>query len=162
MRDYQRYATIVAVFATVLFLAAVVAAFGLISLATNLEVIPAPEAGPLLGPIMTVAAGIVVFVLLLLLGVRTKPELQRIVLGYSAGVGVAALAVFVLTGAILVAIDEGSLFGLLGFAAQLLSQPFAWALAILAFVIAVVYSWILAARMTERGRPLWPWERRGE
>jgi hypothetical protein len=28
--------------------------------------------------------------------------------------------------------------------------------------VTLLYSWILALRFTERGRPLWPWERRGE
>ena len=52
MRDYQKYATIVAVFATVLYAALLVAAFGMISLATNLDVIADRSAGPLVGPTM--------------------------------------------------------------------------------------------------------------
>ena len=65
MRDDRAYAAVVAVFATFLYLALVVAAFGLISLATDTEVISDPSAGPLVGPVMTGAAVLTLFAFLL-------------------------------------------------------------------------------------------------
>ncbi len=162
MREYQKYATIVAVFAAALYAALLVACFGVLSLATNLEVISDPDAGSLVGTAMSGVTVLVVFALMLLLGVRTPPERQRIVVGYAIGTGFAALAAFLVTGALLHSRGEGVLANLLSFPVELLGAPFSWTVGILAFIITVVYSWLLAARFTERGRPLWPWERRGE
>jgi hypothetical protein len=162
MRDYQKYATTVAVFAAVLYAALLVASFGMISLFTDLEVINDPDVGSLVGPVMTVAAVLLVFTTMLFLGVRTPPEQQRIVIGYAIGSGFAAIAAFVVTGALLHTGEEGVLFNLLSLPADVLRGPFAWTVGILAFIVTVAYSWLLAARFTERGRPLWPWERRGE
>jgi hypothetical protein len=162
MRDYQKYATIVAVFATVLYLAAVVASFGLISLATDQEVISEPGAGPLVGPSMTGAAVALAFLMMLLVGIRTPPERQRIAPGYALATGLAALGMFIVTGGLLAVVADGQPFHLISFAADLLLRPFAWAVGALGFIVTVAYTWILALRFTERGRPLWPWERRGE
>lgn len=162
MRDYQKYAITVAVFAAVLYAALLVASFGLISLATNVEVISNPDVGTLVGPVMTGAAVVVVLVMMILLGVRTPPERQQIVVGYAVGTGFVAIAAFIVTGAVLHAGGEGVLFDLLSFPSEIVRGPFVWTAGILAFLITVVYSWLLAARFTERGRPLWPWERRGE
>jgi hypothetical protein len=40
-----------------------------------------------------------------------------------------------------------------------LRGPFAATTGILAFVVALLYSLVLASRLNEYGRPLWPWER---
>jgi hypothetical protein len=162
MRDYQKYAAIVAVFAAVLYAALIVAAFGLISLVTNLDVISAPDAGPLLGPSMAAAAALVVFVLMLLLGLRTRPENQRIAVGDSLGTGFAAFASFVLVGAILFALNSGPPADGIAFAGSLILGPFAATVGILGFIVTLLYSMVLASRMPERGRPLWPWERRDD
>jgi Family of unknown function (DUF6121) len=162
MRDYQKYATIVAVFATVLFLAAIVAAFGLISLATDREVISEADLGPLVGPTMTGASVAVACLLMLLVGLRTPPERQRIAPGYALATGVAAFGVFIVVGALLAVVGDGRPFHLITFSAAMLISPFAWVVGALGFVVTLLYTWILALRFTERGRPLWPWERRGE
>lgn len=161
MRDYQKYAAIVAFFAAVLYLAVIVAAFGMISLATNQEVVGDPAAGPLLGPSMAGAAVLVVFGLMVYVGVRTPPERQRVAPGFALVAGIAALASFIVVGALLVVVGGGQLFQAIGFAAAALLGPFAWTVGGLAFIVALVYTWILALRFGEkRGRPLWPWERR--
>ena len=162
MRDYQKYATIVAVFAAVLYAALLVASFGVISLATNLEVISDPDAGSLVGTVMSGVAVIAVFVLLVILGLRTPPEHQHVAVGYAFGTGFAVLVAFLAAGALLHGRGEGVLANLLSFPGELLAAPFSWTVGVLAFVVTVAYSWLLAARFTERGRPLWPWERRGE
>ena len=48
------------------------------------------------------------------------------------------------------------------FAGGMLASPFALTVGALAFLIALVYSILLASHFGEHGRPLWPWERRGE
>ncbi|TFC91826.1 MULTISPECIES: DUF6121 family protein [Cryobacterium] len=166
MRDYQKYATVVAIFAAVLLAALLVAAFGLISLLADTDVISDPNAGPLVGPVMTAAAVVLVLILMLLLGLRTRPENQRIAVGYSLGAGFAALAVFVLVGGVLYALGTGvpaDTAGLpgdsAGFAASVLLGPFAVTTGILAFIVTLLYSLVLASRMPERGPPQWPWER---
>ena len=162
MRDYQKYASILAVFTTVLYLALVVAAFGLISLATNTDVVSQPDAGPLVGPVATGAAVLVVFILLLALGVNTPPDSQRIRVGFAVASGLAAVAALVVTGGLLYGVGVGELVGIFTFAGSMLLSPFALATGILAFLVVLVYSWLLAAHVGEQGRPLWPWERRGE
>ncbi|MGO4691328.1 DUF6121 family protein [Glaciibacter sp. 2TAF33] len=162
MRDYQKYATIVAIFATVLYLAAIVAAFGLISLATDQEVISEPNAGPLVGPTMTGASVAITCLLMLIVGLRTPPERQRIAPGYALATGIAALGVFIVVGGLLAVVGDGQPFHLITFSAGMLISPFAWAVGGLGFVVTLLYSWILALRFGERGRPLWPWERRGD
>lgn len=162
MRDYQRYASVVAVFATVLYLALVVAAFGMISLLTDLDVISEPDAGPLVGPSATGASVLLVFVMMLQNGLKTRPEWQRVNLGFALGTGVAAFGVFIIVGALLYAVGAGALFEPISFAVATLLRPFSWAIGALALIVALVYSWLLASRMAERPRLLWPWERPDE
>ncbi|MDY7541554.1 MULTISPECIES: DUF6121 family protein [unclassified Cryobacterium] len=162
MRDYQRYAAVVAVFAAVLYAALLVAAFGMISLLADIEVIPVTDAGPLVGPGMAAAAVLLVFALLLWLGLRASPRRQRVALGYAAGTGIAAFLGFVAAGSVLYLLGNGPLFSGLTFAAAVLREPFAATTGILAFVVTLLYSLVLASRMNENGRPLWPWERPDE
>ncbi len=162
MRDYQKYAAVVAVFAAVLYGALVVAAFGMISLATNLDVISQTDAGPLVGPSMAAAAVGLVFVLMLTLGLRDRPNRQRVAVGYSLGTGAAAFAVFIVVGAILYPLTSGQAFDAFTFTETTLARPFAGVTGVLAFVVTLLYSIVLASRVGEHGRPLWPWERRDD
>ena len=162
MRDYQKYATIVAVFATVLFAALLVAAFGMISLVTNLDVIADRSVGPLVGPTMTVAVVLLVLVMLLVLGVNTPPEKQRVAVGFALATGAGAFVLYLLTGAFLVTVGSGDAVAGVLFAGALLGNPFAITVGVLAFVVTLTYSILLASHYGEHGRPLWPWERRGE
>jgi hypothetical protein len=162
MRDYQKYASVVAVFATVLFAALVVAGFGMVSLVTNLDVIADEAVGSLVGPTMTAMAILLVLVLLILHGISTPPDKQRVAVGFAVGTGVAAYGLFVVTGAVLVAAGNGDIFEGVVFAGSMLASPFALTLAALAAVVALIYSILLASHYGEHGRPLWPWERRGE
>ncbi|TFB96795.1 hypothetical protein E3O42_16795 [Cryobacterium adonitolivorans] len=162
MRDYQKYAAILAVFATVLYAAVLVAAFGMISLATNLDVIADRSAGPLVGPTMSAAATVLVLLMLMLFGLRTPPDKQRVAVGFAVATGVTAYALFISTGAILVAAGNGEPLAGLLFSGSMLGSPFAISVGVLAFLVALTYSILLASRYGEHGRPLWPWERRGE
>jgi hypothetical protein len=162
MRDYQKYATVVAVFATVLYAALLVAAFGMVSLITNLDVIADRSVGTLVGPSMTAAAVLLVLIMLITLGVNTPPDKQRVVVGFAVATGIAAYGLFIVAGAILVAAGNGDPLAVILFAGSMLASPFALVVGVLAFVVALVYSILLASHYGENGRPLWPWERRGE
>ena len=99
MRDERAYATVVACFAAGLYLALLVAGFGLISLATNTEVIADSRAGPLIGPAMTGAAVALLLILLILFGRRAAGERQRVAPGLAFGAAAACYLVFAAAGA---------------------------------------------------------------
>lgn len=160
MRDERAYATIVAFFAAGLYLALLVAAFGLISLATDTDVVSDPAAGPLVGPVMVGAATIVLLVFLIALGTRVPGDRQRIAPGAALGVGVACYVVFAVAGGIagVVGDPRDPLHYVLFALAQLGGWP-AITAAIAAFVVTVLYQLVLVGRFSQRGRPRWPWER---
>jgi uncharacterized membrane protein (DUF485 family) len=162
MRDHQKYASIVAVFATVLFAALLVAAFGMVSLVTDLDVIADRSVGTLVGPTMSAAVVLFVFVMMLVLGVNTPPEKQHVAVGFALATGAGGFVLYILTGAVLVTAGSGDLVGALLFGGTMLGTPFAVTAGALAFVVTLVYSILLASHYGENGRPLWPWERRGE
>ncbi|MGH1525688.1 DUF6121 family protein [Leifsonia sp. L25] len=98
MREERSYAIVVACFAAGLYLAVLVAVFGLISLGTDTEVIPDPSAGPLVGPVMTGVAVAVLLVLLILTGIRVPGDQQRIAPLSALGAGVACYLAYCLAG----------------------------------------------------------------
>ncbi|WP_431245473.1 DUF6121 family protein [Leifsonia xyli] len=159
MRDERAYATVVAFFAAALYAALLVAAFGLIALATDSEPIDDPAAGPLLGPIMVVAATLMLLVFLIVIGTRVPADRQRVSPGVALGVAVACYAVYIAAGGVVGAIAHpGDPFHYVLFAlGQLLRWP-AITVAIGAFVVTLLYQLVLVGRFRQRGRPLWPWE----
>jgi len=159
VRDYQKYAAVVAVFAAVLYVSLVVAGFGVVSLATNREVIEDPESGPLLGPLMIGGAVLVVVLLMVRLGIRTRPEFQRVALWYAVGCGFAASAAYILVGVVPHLISGGRP---LTFIASLLINPFTVTIGVVATIVVLSYSLILATQQGQRRRPLWPWESRDD
>jgi hypothetical protein len=163
MRDERAYATVVAFFATALYLAIVVGAFGLISLATDSDVIHDPQIGPLVGPTMVIAAALVLLVFLIELGTRVPGDKQRISPGVAFGVGIACYAVFIAAGGIAGAIgDPGDPLHYFLFAlSQLIGWP-AITAGLAAFAVTLIYQLVLVGRFRQRGRPRWPWERDDE
>ncbi|MFF1634497.1 DUF6121 family protein [Leifsonia sp. NPDC058248] len=163
MRDDRAYAAAVAAFATFLYLAIVVAAFGLISLATNTEVIADPSVGTLVGPIMTGAATLTVFACLLSTGMRVPADQQRIRPLLALAVGLAAYFVFAAAGGIAGAIGAPAqpLHYFLFFFAQLGSWS-SFTVGIAAVFVTLLYQLVLVGRFRQRGRPRWPWERDDE
>jgi hypothetical protein len=159
--DERRYATVVAAFTTVLYLAMVVAAFGLISLYTNLEVIDQADAGPLVGPTMSGVATLVVFAFLVAIGWGATAENQRISSATALGVGFAAYAAFVLSGGFVYAIGNGQPLEFLTFTFHEFGSWFSIAAGILALISTFAYQAVLVGRFQQRGRPQWPWERKG-
>jgi hypothetical protein len=159
MRDDRAYAVVVAAFATFLYLALVVAAFGLISLATNTEVIADPTVGTLVGPIMTGAATLTVFAFLISIGTRAPADQQRIMPLIALAVGFAAYFVFAAAGGIAGAVGAPSqpLHYFLFFFAQLGSW-YSFTVGVAALFVALLYQLVLVGRFRQRGRPRWPWE----
>lgn len=163
MRDDRTYATVIAFFAAGLYLALVVAAFGLISLATDTEVVADPSVGPLVGPAMVGAATLMLLIFLVVLGTRVPADRQRVSPAVALGVGVACYAVYAVAGAVAGSLaDQGDLLRYVLFAfAQLGGWP-AITAGIAAFVVTLLYQLVLVGRFRQRGRPRWPWERDGE
>lgn len=163
MRDERAYATVVAFFATMLYLALVVGAFGLISLATDSDVVNDPQVGPLVGPKMVIAAALMLLVFLIVLGTRVPGDRQRVSPGVAFGVGVACYAVFIAAGGIAGAIgDPGDPLHYFLFAlSQLVGWP-AITAGLAAFAVTLLYQLVLVGRFRQRGRPRWPWERDDE
>jgi hypothetical protein len=157
----RRYALTIALFATVLFFAAAVAASGLISLYTDREVLIETDAGPLVAPVMYAAAIVALF--LQLAGLSDRARRGAIVL-WSLGTGVATWFVFVGTGATLYLFATGRpLSGLLFFAGNALTL-FAISIAALAAAITLGYLLLIDYRAHggAQNTPRWPWERKDE
>lgn len=159
MRDYQKYAIVVSVFAAVLYLSLIVAGFGMISLITDREVIDEPLAGPVLGPVMVGVPVVLLFALMVKLGITTRPERQRVALGYAIGSGFAATATFVVVGFVGFSLEGGDA---VPFAGSLLISPFSAITGVFAAIVVLSYSLILATQQGQHGRPLWPWESRDD
>ncbi len=159
MREDRNYATVVAFFAAFLYLAILVAAFGLISLYWNIEVIDVADAGPLVGPVMVGCATIAVLVSLIVRGRSVPADEQRIAPLTALLVGVIAYVVFVLSGGIAYAVGGGEPLGFLTFSFHMFASWFSLSTGIAAAVVAFVYQLVLVGRFQQKGRPRWPWER---
>ncbi|QTX05508.1 DUF6121 family protein [Agromyces archimandritae] len=162
MNAYSRYAVIVAVFATGLYLALVIAVFGIVTLLTDLEPVGDPDAGVLAGPVMIGAATVAVAAVLLSVGLGRPPERQRVSLLWSFVAAVAAYLAYVVAGFIVLgsgpAAEDGVLPVLVGVAAG----PHVFAAAVAAFAVGLAYTAVLGARTGGAERPRWPWEDRDE
>ena len=153
----RRPAWVVAAFATALYLAVVVCAYGFVSLATDAEVIPSAAAGLLVGPSI-VGASVLALLLHLARALRAPGRTLRIVVlaavwSWVAAVLVAVVAYAIGTGTALAALLFGLGFGVSWFG-------------LLIPAVAAVIAWFAAAvaRAQAGGaeRPLWPWERDDE
>jgi hypothetical protein len=154
----RRYASTIAIFASVLFLALSICASGLISLFANREVLTETDAGPLVAPIMF-AVATALFLVLLVVAATSR---HRRGVGFVAALVIGAIVflVFNLTGATLYVFGSGEpVRGILFFASNALG-PFSIAVALIAVVVALLYLILMSYR--ERGgatrTPRWPWE----
>jgi len=158
---FRKYAATVAVFAAVLFLALVIAVFGMVSLLAAVPVIGDPHAGELAGPVAVAAATLLQFGCLLAIALRVPEDRQRIAPLTAFAIAVGAYLAYAIFGAIAYFFARDAV-GALIFLGGLLTGPFAFTLGIIAFVITLLFMLVLASRVGDRGRPLWPWEKRGE
>ncbi|MGR0319254.1 DUF6121 family protein [Agromyces sp. ZXT2-3] len=147
----------VAGFAAALDLALIVATFGFVSLLADLEPIPDPAAGRLVGPITIGAA---VGALLLLLGTT----LGRGIRSWSLA-GLALLVTWatgVVAGTIAYAASTGTILAAFLFALSFMSVGFGLIIPIASALVALLAA--VTVRAGEGGveRPRWPWERDDE
>jgi hypothetical protein len=80
-------------------------------------------------------------------------------IGAALLLGFGAYFFFAVAGGVLLGAGRGDPFGFVLFAGSQLLSPFALALGALGFVVALLYTVVLASRIGERGRPRWPWEK---
>ena len=159
MDSRTRYATTIAAFAVVLFLALAIAASGIISLYADREVLTERDAGPLVAPIMFVVATAALYALLVTFG-RRRGSLF-------AGALVTAVITyffFLISGSILYSVGKGRpLLSLLFFGSNALG-PFAIAVAAIAFVVALTFLLLLSYRDSGGATrtPRWWWENRDD
>lgn len=175
-QEYRRYAAVLAVFALGLYLALIVASFGMLSLFLDRDVVAQAEAGALVGPLM-VGAAVAAVALVMWAGVaRAHGLMHTVPLSF---VVLAAAVSYLLYG-----IAGGIAYGLLAstapiersssgaggaadpvtgliFMSQQLASPFAVAVAVWAAVVSLLYFVLLIWRTHGGQRPRWPWEKRG-
>lgn len=157
MDPERRNAWVVAAFAAALDLAAVVCAWGFVSLLTDAEVIAAPDAGRLVGPAAVGAS--VGAVLLTLARTLQRPErlwpsvLFPAIWSWVALVLVAAVGYALATGTALAALTFGVGLGI-GWFGLLVPA--------LAAVIGSLAALVARGRSGGMERPRWPWERDDE
>lgn len=136
-------ALLAAIMAAVLYGALLGAAYGMISLATNQDVITEQDVGPLLGPVMAASACVLVFVSVLM---SLRPAGGPLRLPWTRSI-MTAIGVYLLgpvVGAIIVAFDRGDFFAALFFFAQSVTGPFVVASAIIAIPV-VLFAPLLAS-----------------
>jgi hypothetical protein len=158
----RRYASIIAIFATVLFFALAICASGLISLFADRDVLTEKDAGPLVAPIMFATATVGLFVQLIAAATSTRRR----------GVGVVAALViavivflaFNVSGAIIYVLGSGQpLSGILFLASNALG-PYSIAVGLIAIVVALLYLVLMSYRESGGANrtPRWPWEDRDD
>lgn len=125
------------VLVTVTYLAALVAASGMLSLALDRDVIDYPDAGPLLGVVMALAAGIVTWAGCSRATPRASPWITAILTALLCFAGI------VLVGAVGYSLIRGSFSWLVLASAHFAASPFTVAAAVLSGA-AVVGTWALA------------------
>ncbi len=154
-----RYASTIAIFAVVLFLALAIAASGVISLAGDLEVLTEPDAGPLIAPTMFAAATAALYALLVALGRRRG----SLIVG-ALVTAVVTYFIFVVTGSILYSVGKGHPLASLLFFGSNAIGPFAVAVGVIAFVVALAFLLLLAYRDGGGAKrtPRWWWENRDD
>jgi len=151
-----RYASTIAIFAVVLFLALAIAASGVISLYADREVLTERDAGPLIAPTMFAVATAALYVLLVTFARRRGSIVAGALL-----TAVITYFFFLISGATLYSLGKGRpLLSLLFFGSNGVG-PFAIAVALIAFVVALAFLLLLAYRDGGGAArtPRWWWER---
>lgn len=156
--EFRRYAATLAVFATVLYAAMLIAALGVLSVLLNRDVIDNADAGPFAGPFACAVAAAVVFTGLLVRALRLAAHRHDVAVGVALLLGVGSYLGYAVGGGLVIAVADPYRF--LPFVLQQLIGPFAAAAGILSLVVVVLDMVVLASRADQRGRPRWPWEKR--
>jgi len=136
---------LLAVLATVLYVALVIAAFGFLSLFLGRDVISESDAGTLLGPAMVVGAAAVTCATLLRVAGKRTP--WRSALAAAASTFIVMIAI----GAVLYAWGRGEIVWLVIYAVHQAASPFVISAALLSG-LTVISLWAVSPRLEEQGR----------
>ena len=156
--EFRRYASTLAVFATALYVALLIAALGVLSVMLTRDVIENTDAGLYAGPIACAVASAVVFAVLLVRALRVPRHAHDIAIGVALLSGVGSYVGYAVAGAMVVGVTDP--FQFLPFVVEQLIGPFAAAAGILSFFVVLLDMIVLSSHIDERGRPRWPWENR--
>ena len=159
MNARRRYAYTVAVFAVVLFLALAIAVSGIISLFADREVLTERDAGPLIAPVMFAVATAALYTQLVTFGLRRGSIVLNAVV-----IAIVCYFLFLFSGSTLYSLGKGRpLLGLLFFGSNALG-PFAAAVLVIAFVVALAFLLLLFYRDNGGAArtPRWWWENRDD
>jgi hypothetical protein len=159
MREYRKYAITVAAFSVALYVALIVAAFGVLSLLLNRDVIDETDAGALLGPIMITTAVLALVWVILDAVLRSPERLNHIPPLPIFVAGVAAYLGYCLSGGVLYSLGAGELLRSVVFIGGEMTSPFAIAVAVCGWLIAFLFFVVLLGRSANGGAPEWPWEK---
>ena len=174
--EYRRYASTLAFFALGLYVALVVASFGMLSLFLDQEVVAQADAGPLVGPIM-VGAATLALLLVMWAGVgRAGHAMHTVPVSMVLLAAGLSYLFYGFGGAIVYGLNAGNTvipgendgvggvpaepISALLFLAEQLTSPFAGAVAFWAAIVALLYFVLLIWRAHGGQRPRWPWEKR--
>jgi len=147
------------VFAAVLFLALAIAASGIISLFADREVLTERDAGPLIAPVMFVVATAALYTQLVTFGLRRGSIIVNAVV-----IAIVCYFLFLFSGSTLYSLGKGRpLLGLLFFGSNALG-PFAAAVLVIAFVVALAFLLLIYFRHNGGAArtPRWWWENRDD
>ena len=159
MNARRRYAYTVAVFAVMLFLALAIAVSGIISLFADREVLTERDAGPLIAPVMFAVATAALYTQLVTFGLRRGSIVLNAVV-----IAIVCYFLFLFSGSTLYSLGKGRpLLGLLFFGSNALG-PFAAAVLVIAFVVALAFLVLLFYRDNGGAArtPRWWWENRDD
>ena len=146
-------------FAAVLFLALAIAASGIISLFADREVLTERDAGPLIAPVMFVVATAALYTQLVTFGQRRGSIIVNAVV-----IAIVCYFLFLFSGSTLYSLGKGRpLLGLLFFGSNALG-PFAAAVLVIAFVVALAFLLLIYFRHNGGAArtPRWWWENRDD
>lgn len=147
-RSFSR-ALIVALMVAVLYGAILLAIDAIVTVLTDRDIISEPDAGPLVGPIMSFAAVCIVFVSVLF-GLRPEPGKRRVPIVRAIVTGLAVLVVGPLVGAIVFVLGQVQLRSGVDFFMEHLASPFVIVSALLAVITLLLLPAI--ARVRSRAR----------
>lgn len=147
-RSFSR-ALLIAVMVAVLYGAILMAVDGFVSLLIDRDVISERDAGPLVGPVMAVAALSVVFVSVLG-GLRPAPGPRRIPVGRASATTLIVYVVSPLTGAIVYVFGQNRILTAVEFFGKYLASPFVIASAALAGLVILLLPVIDLSRSRAR------------
>ena len=159
MREYRKYAITVVAFSVALYVALIVASFGVLSLLLDRDVINETDAGALLGPIMVTTAALALVWVVLSAVLRSPERLTHVPPLPIFMAGTAGYLGYCVSGGVFYGLGAGELFRSVVFIGGEMMSPFAISVAVSGWLIAFLFFVVLLGRPANGGAPEWPWEK---